>query len=557
MADNLKFVQNVLEFLDRTVQVVKASFGPNGLDCLVSTTSGKMLMTNDGHAIIKSLSFGNVFGKLCYNGMVKSGNFSKKFMLLLKEMLSEVASIEAVKDVASIKQTLTISHGMKYLALSVLPGVFNDLKDSGVIAHCFEDGSNINWFMKAILRTTIDGKFNPNICTILVDILSQLLFEENALQSFKLIQVRISDVLDNFNEAVWEVPGKPFTCSTILQGVLLPRQFLTMVKILPKPKDEKFFKFVIYECAIDYEDTLGNTIFSVQERNQIEKILLWKQEFVLNIIRVFVSHNIQLVLTSKKLGETFVNACNQNSIAAIHLIPEEDIAKISQVFNLSPIFDMNDLPMHIAMATSCKSMQVGLHTYVQLMSEEIHTKQIILFAPNESFCHQYSMALKSMLRSLQSCIKQTSSGCQCFMSYVPGGGAFELAFSHVLEQYRKKYSSNTSLNLAIEILEKSLLAIPRELIRNSSCKLNMFHLKAQTRQCLIKGHPLLGIDRSGNFIPIVKKGVLEPTMANYDLIYSVLQLFIQIIQTDKVLFVKKLPSKKETEDNSSDDEDDK
>ena len=50
------------------------------------------------------------------------------------------------------------------------------------------------------------------------------------------------------------------------------------------------------------------------------------------------------------------------------------------------------------------------------------------------------------------------------------------------------------------------------------------------------------------------EGIVEPTISNYMLVSSVLQLVVQILRTDKVIHVKTLPSKNEPREDSDSEE---
>ncbi len=140
MAENLEFVNKTFEFSNETVQVVKDSFGPNGLDTLLSTTSGTLMLTNDGFQVIKSLSQRSPVGKLIFQGLdlfyKNTGDFSKKFMLLIRELLAEVLNVVSVDKTRSSEQLLCISQGMDELFYTIIPKVFDKLQTMGVISEC-------------------------------------------------------------------------------------------------------------------------------------------------------------------------------------------------------------------------------------------------------------------------------------------------------------------------------------------------------------------------------------------------------------------------------------
>jgi chaperonin GroEL (HSP60 family) len=553
-AASFEFVQKMFEFSNEIVQVIKDSFGPNGLDTLL-LTSGTLILTNDGYQVVKSLSYRGPLGKLIFQGLdlfyKNTGDFSKKFILLFRELLREVLDVVLVDKTRSREKLLCIAQGMNEVLHTVFPEVLKKLQKMGVINECMgenmEDGISI-------MRTSISGKFSPKTCEILVCLIQQLLFSDKLSYDIYDLKQATEKLLDNFSDLVWEVAGKPLTASTVLPGLLIPRELLTMAKKLPHSAENNSFKFVILGSLLDYYHLESKTVLSLKDSQKMNDILQWRKKHIENVIKVLAMHDVELIMTSSTLHETFIHICNQYHIGAIHLIPPEDITKVSNVFGISVLFDLDeDLTSSIGKATSCKSIQVGRHVYVHIEpAANPSVKQVLLYAPTEAFCHQYSIALQRMLKMLRASLKQCQDKSYV-LSIVRGGGTIELAFEYALEEYRKVHNLNSNTLLACEILQKALLSIPRQLAKNADCRLSILELKAKTRQAFTDGKQVCGLDKNG---VLRNEDVIEPTMANCTLMSSVLKLFVQVLRTDGVVDVKTLPTKNVKDVNDGEDEED-
>ena len=555
MAENLEFVKESFEFSNEAVQVIKDSFGPNGLDVLLSTTSGKLLMTNDGFQVLKSLSQGKPVGKLILQGLEmfykNTGDFSKKFILLIRELLADVLNVTAIDKTISSEQLLCISQGMNELFYSVIPQVFDELQTVGIPCECTGKIDDVQSSVMSIVKTSVSGKFSPKTCEVLLRLLQELVFvTEDLSNDVVYLKEKTDKLLGNYSETVWEIPGKPLTSSTVLHGIIIPREFLTMIGKLPCSKENNFFNFVILGSSLVCDLPQSKTVVSLSDSQHVNIVFEWRRKQTENIIKILAKYKVELIMTSLALHEMFVHICNQHNIGAIHLIPQEDITRISNVFEISPLYDLDDDPTSfIGTATSCKPIQVGCHVYVHLEPTKVLVQQIMLYAPTEALCHQYSIALKKMFKVLQSSFKQLLGNSFQF-SYVPGGGAFELVLAYVLEEYRKVNKLSPNIRLACEMLENALLSIPRQLVKNSlNSEISIFNLKAKTRQALIDGKQVFGLDKNGKLKFGKNEEIIEPTMGNYILVSSVLQLFVQILRTDKVIYVKTLPSNNPKVDN--------
>ena len=496
--ENLKVVEKAFVFSNETAQVIKDSFGPTGLDTLVCRTSGALLLTNDGFQIIKSLSSASPVGKLIFQGLdlfyKKIGDFSKKFILLTREMLGEILNVLSLDETTSSEQILCILQRMNGLLYS-LPIVLDKLQTTGIVSECTGGIGDVKNSVISIMKTSINGKFTPKTHEVLVTLLQELLFANEISNDTGHLKQRTMKLLDSFSEIVWEIPGKPLGASMILPGILIPREFLTMVKKLPCSSATTSFKFVILGSSLGYDLPQSSTVLSLKDSQQVNSFLEWRSAYIEKVVKRLAKYDVELVITSATLHETFVHICNQYHMAAIHLIPPEDITRISNACGISPMYELDgDLSLFIGEATSCRSIQVGRHVYAYLETTEALVKQVLLYAPTEVLCHQYSIALQNMLRTLRNSFQEHSDNV---LSVVPGGGAFELALVLALEEYRKLNMGNPKISLACQIIEKSLLSIPRQLAKNLDCRLSFFHLQARTRQALNERGDVLGLNRNG------------------------------------------------------------
>ncbi|XP_028392550.1 T-complex protein 1 subunit alpha-like [Dendronephthya gigantea] len=560
-AFSLEFLKETFEFSNNTAQVIKDSFGPNGLDILLSTSSGTLLLTNDGFQVIKSLSASRPVGKLIFQGLTlfykNAGDFSKKFILLLREFLWEVLDIvSSVDKSSSSEQILCISQGLdELLHKYILQEVFNQLQAMGVIHEFTEKIEDLPNFFTSVMKSSVIGKFSPKTCEIFISLLQQLFDVEETSNDVEHLKQRTEKLLDDFSNTVWEVPGKALAFSTVIPGIIIPREFSTIIKKLPKSFESNSFKFVILASCHGYDLPRSAAVLSLKHSQHVDHVLRWRKQHIENLVKTLAQNKVELIITSTKLHETFVHICNQYHMAAIHLVSHEDILRISDAVGIHPLTELScNLTQFIGVATSCKPIQVGQHVYTHLQLTKMFVKSMVLYAPTGELCHQYSVGLQNMLKILRSSFKQCPDK-SWVVSYVPGGGTFELALANKLEEYRNLCKLNPNTMLACEILEKALLSVPRKLAENSNSNLSTFDLRAKTRHALAAGEPVCGLERNGKLGFLINKGVIEPTMANYHLVSSVIQLVIQILRTDKVIHVKTLPKKSVEVDSEGSDTD--
>ena len=81
--------------------ILKPSFGPNGLDVLLNSSSGNILITNNGAVILKSLNLDNLIGRTIVDKIISycciSGDGGTSFLLLLTTVLREVVGLTGIR----------------------------------------------------------------------------------------------------------------------------------------------------------------------------------------------------------------------------------------------------------------------------------------------------------------------------------------------------------------------------------------------------------------------------------------------------------------------------
>lgn len=549
MVDSVMFAKKAFDFSNDTVRVIEHSFGPNGVDCMVSLTSGTVMLSNDGFPLLKSLSHTCPVGRFMFIGLESLyhniGDFSKKFFLLIRGLLLEVLDVIQEAQATRQQRLLAISQGMNLLLVKDFPRLFNELENLGILITLERDLTLIKKSVLSVIKTNLNGKFSRKTCDDLTNLLKNLLFEDGNTTDIADLKPRTEKLIDTFSETFWEVPGLPLSSSAILPGIVIPRPFLTILRQLPHKLKNTSFKFIVLGTSLGYNLPMTKTILTLNESQKVKAILQWRSKFIEGIIGELVRHEVELIVSCETLHETVIHFCNQFQIAAIQLVPQEDIRRICSIFSVSPMFELEfqkALSSFIGEASLCRPLSVGDHTYVYLEPAKVLTKQVLLYAPNEAMCHQYSVALKNALKCLKSSIKEQLEGKHT-LSLVSGGGVFELGLAFALERYRKKHKLESKVEMACGILEKALLSIPRQLANNLGANIPIYHLTAKVRVSLMSGNKVLGLKKNGTLSDLSHEGILEPTMANCQMVLSVIQLFAQILRTEQIIHVKALPVK--------------
>ena len=118
---NMAVALEALKICESLEGILKKTFGPNGLDVMLNSSSGNILITNNGALILKSLSVDNHVGRTVVDGVVSlssiTGDGSTSFILLLTALLRETMQCTGISGRSS-KAVMSSNQRQSLLALS-------------------------------------------------------------------------------------------------------------------------------------------------------------------------------------------------------------------------------------------------------------------------------------------------------------------------------------------------------------------------------------------------------------------------------------------------------
>ena len=552
--------EEALKVCETLEKILKGTFGPNGHDVMLNSSSGEILITNNGALILRSLNLENPIGRTIVNKIVSfssiSGDGATSFVLLLSSILREAVSITGMRDNFDPTETLSIHRGKTLPALSrafyklesslleheVVVSVLNGIAVTTDLEA--EDSSLIKQRMNRLLITTLNGKFPTSLVSNFVELLYQVVMETRELSAISL-QDALLHVIDEFGQICVEVPGVPISSSHLKPGVIIPRGFSIEQQGVPKTSQE--FMFVVMNCSFDFLGPQTSSSIQIKDETSLGLSVEWKRNQVKKVITMFNEHKIKLILSSENVPDFALHFCRQYGIAVVSSIPQEYvryICKCTGILAINDVGEDNLSELFVGKGVSCDLHTIGHHRFVHLELDLSNCKfspcSILLCSPVQGLCRQYYIVLHHALK----CIKMSFSEDGKKLLFVPGAGACELALSFSLKKISNSVK-DSNLSLALEILSSALRAIPRFLHQNSFSmshpKENFIHCLNEMERSLKDDGLLLGIDsKTGKSVDPQECEIFEPLQGKHLLWQSVLQCTSQLLRTDKLIGVRKI-----------------
>ncbi|KAK5867464.1 hypothetical protein PBY51_011956 [Eleginops maclovinus] len=540
--------------LDHVVQtvcvlesVVLRSFGPEGGQVLFTRDTGQAMLSRSGTRILTALRLEHPLARMVVECVLKhstvTGDGSKTFILLLATLLRMIHKMACkdpnVSHAYTSRQTAEASTA-RHLADKIHAFALEELDDLiilGVIPYgcCLSwenfttkttlPGPSNNHCVQKLLTTFFHSRLGHSHC----DFMSKLTCELLTHWKFKsdLPPLSLQFVNDNLDALHTPVSGFPISCSRLIEGQVIHRDFAT-----PCPQSErKPVKAAVFTGYLQPKLLNAGQVLQLgceeqwmeensRKNRSIVHFSAWTETSLKCVFANMQSLGVSVILSAVKQSAAVLALAAQAEMCVVECVSEDELSLFAQLSGASPVSDSWMIePEHVATLTFCRPILLGAHRYVHVAfqnSEDRVTVEpcsLVICGLGEGQTEQYTCAFRDAIRMLLSTWepvgmtatraskrtllsnKSTSSHMdnqipntppfqQCGVQpgcVIPAGGTFEFLLQHALLQYGTSCSASVDTamsGLAVsQILANALLIVPRQIY--SHCPRRF--LQAQTR----------------------------------------------------------------------------
>lgn len=547
----VSFSGTELKLLDfsKSLQIARAleslvlrGFGPQGLQTLMCTSTGQVLVTNNGATIFNALHIGHPAGRLMVKAIDKmiqyTGDGSKTFIVMLSEILQQIDCKYTEKDRGKMIR------GVTHFTHNVFPVLQKQVLDHSRTSSLINDKKAFCDSFDGVLRSVISPHYSARVVESLITTVTSSFNFDLPSDSF---YEQVFLITQNLSQFVIKTIGPSVTDSTALDSFIIQRDFALHLNLCPMEK----VRFVILMCSIEEQvKQEDNESIYLSTNDSLRNFMLYQRERVDKFAQMCVEQKINVVISSVGIPKYCLQVLASHNISVIHYLEEEDVEFLSQMCRKHVILEFPRVQFsekEIFVASSCQRVIIGGKPCVQLTpcGEGLapYTKTLILAAPTDSLCGQLYTVIHKAIKSVYLSLI-LSEGPSCSSATIPGGTSFELMCSHFLTTSRW-CKSKTLVDEGVQmasILAEAFVGVARILHRNVTET-----TQNQTRDFLIKLSRVwerdadmnslhcLGFDRRGTLRDMDKEGVLEPIALKFHLVSCLMDLLCTLLKTDGII----------------------
>lgn len=395
---SFKDIQGVVSSLCSTV---RSGFGPSFRHTIISTDTGKVLITNHGIQIVKTLQLKHPVAKFAVTSVTKHykaiGDDSKTFYILLNDLLLKASLV-----IDSGPTMLKLSQDISFVLNEVTLLLFQDM--DRFCARSIASAPKKWALMQSLFLGTMNTHVHDCDATHLSLLLAEFVSCWHSSRANVTMKSTVEMLLESQKFLLIESFGKPLSRSCSLPGYFISRGFCNASRLLNIGGES--VNVIFLSCPIDTveDDGLAVEEYKVSKNadqklvNMVVEHKRFRTNEFLEQVNMF---NVSLIVTSVQLSTIERTLCYQHKITAIHTVPEEELGFVSQMCNADTLFDTRELgTSHIGQLKRCEQVILGTDTYVNLQpTASGMVCSLVIEGPTEAISRQAKLLVVDSLQN--------------------------------------------------------------------------------------------------------------------------------------------------------------
>ncbi|MEM2429589.1 MAG: thermosome subunit beta [Nitrososphaerales archaeon] len=487
-------------------ELVKSSLGPRGMDKMLITSFGDILITNDGATILKEINVKHPVAKILVeiarttDSEVGDGTTSA---VILAGALLDKAEKLIDKDI----HPTIIADGYKIAADKALE-ILNEIAERINV----NDRTRLNKIAATVMLTKLVGRDAYELAELVVNALLRVSEKINADYKVEIDNVKIEKKV-----------GDSLKDTKLINGIILSKE----VAHPNMPKCIKNAKIALINSALEIERTAISTEIRINDPNQMKRFLNEKVEILKRMFDKILSTGANVVICQKDIDNLIQHFMVKSGILAVKSVKDSDMVKLAKATGGRVVTDLDELKNEdLGFAELIEERKVGNDKLIFVEGcKNPKAVSILIRGGSDRVIDEVERAIHDALIAVKNVIEKPF--------IVAGGGASE---AHIAQRIRK-WSNTLSgkEQLVVQKFAEALETIPLTLAENSG--LNPIDIQVELNLQHAKGNKWYGIDVfEGKVCDMYVKDVFEPVKVKEQIIKSAIEAATLILKIDDIIF---------------------
>ncbi|KAH9838868.1 T-complex protein 1 subunit gamma [Teratosphaeria destructans] len=494
--------------------IIRSCLGPKAMLKMLLDPMGGIVLTNDGHAILREIEVAHPAAKsmieLARTQDEEVGDGTTTVIILAGEILALSLpqlerNIHPVVIIQAFKRAL--SDALQIIQETSIPV---DVNDDAV--------------MRDLIGTSIGTKFTSRYSNLMCDL---------ALTAVRTVSHDAGggkkEVDIKRYARVEKIPGGEIEDSRVLDGVMLNKD-ITHPKMRRRIENPRI---VLLDCTLEYKKGESATNIEITKEEDWNRILQIEEEQVKAMCDAIIAVKPDLVITEKgvsDLAQHFLLKANITALRRLRKTDNNRVARATGATIVNSVYDLTERDV----GTQCGLFEIekiGDEYFTFLTKcKNPQACTILLRGPSKDILNEIDRNLADAMGVARNVI---------FHPYLsPGGGATEMAVSVRLAQKAK--SVEGVQQWPYKAISDAMEVIPRTLIQNSGASpiRILTQLRAKHAEQL-SGVCSWGVDGdAGKVVDMKDLGIWEPQAIKLQSIKTAVESACLLLRVDDIVAAK-------------------
>jgi len=494
--------------------IIRSCLGPKAMLKMLLDPMGGIVLTNDGHAILREIEVSHPAAKsmieLARTQDEEVGDGTTTVIILAGEILALSLpqlerNIHPVVIIQAFKRALSD-------ALAAIQEVSIPV-----------DTSNDEQ-MYALISSSIGTKFVSRWSKLMCSL---------ALQAVRTVSYTASGAKQEVDikryARVEKIPGGEIEDSTVLDGVMVNKD-ITHPKMRRRIENPRI---VLLDCTLEYKKGESQTNIEISKEEDWNRILQIEEEQVKSMCEAIIAVKPDLVITEKGVSDLAQHYLLKANITALRRVRKTDNNRIARATGATIVNNVYDLQAS-DVGTECGLFEISKigDEYFSFLTKCKDPKActMLLRGPSKDILNEIERNLLDAMSVARNVIFHP------FLS--PGGGATEMAVAVRLSQLAKGVEGVAQW--PYRAIAEAMEVIPRTIIQNSGNSPIRVLTQLRAKHAEGKSGSSWGIDGdTGKIADMHDLGVWEPQAVKLQSVKTAVESACLLLRVDDICGAKK------------------
>ena len=490
-------------------ETIKTTLGPEGMDKMLVTGMGDVVITNDGATIMKEMDVQHPAAKMLVE-VAKSqdsevGDGTTTVVVLAGELLARAEKLLDQEVHATV-----IVEGYKKAsqkALEILQNLSIDIQP--------DDDKTLKLIAMTSMATKATVGTSEHLATLATKAIRQIMEEREGKTTADIDRIK-----------VLKKKGESMEASELVRGIVVDKE----VAHPQMPKQVKNAKIALLNAKLEIEKTEFDAKININSPDQMKGFLDEEESMIREMTDKVAKSGANVIFCEKGIDDMALHFLAKKNIMAVKNVSSGDMEKLSKATGGTIQASTKDIPTEgLGEAKLVEEVKIGDDKLIYVRDcKDPHSVTVMIRGGSDHVVDEAERSFHDALCVVRNAVEDRK--------IVAGGGAPEAETAKQLRDYALKVGGREQL--AIEAYAEALEAIPLTIAENSGLDPIDIMVELRSKHANPE-NKWFGVQvKTGKIADMLADNILEPLRVKQQAVKSATEAACMLLRIDDVLSSK-------------------